>query len=117
MQSDKAPKKTSKPAKRDAARTAESAAAPEKIAKPRAARVSKPKTTDSSDMVSGKHHHSAAPKSAKPAATSPESQESGTVNEAQIAALAYSYWAERGYRHGSHEEDWLRAERELAAAK
>jgi DUF2934 family protein len=33
-----------------------------------------------------------------------------------IAALAYSYWVTRGYRAGSPEEDWLRAERELARA-
>jgi hypothetical protein len=31
-----------------------------------------------------------------------------------IAVLAYSYWLERGQPDGSPEEDWLRAERELA---
>jgi hypothetical protein len=31
----------------------------------------------------------------------------------QIAHLAYSYWEARGYRGGSPEEDWLRAEQEL----
>jgi hypothetical protein len=31
----------------------------------------------------------------------------------EIAALAYSYWATRGYFGGSPEEDWLRAEQEL----
>jgi hypothetical protein len=31
----------------------------------------------------------------------------------EIAALAYSYWVTRGYRGGSPEEDWLRAEQEL----
>lgn len=30
-----------------------------------------------------------------------------------IAKLAHSYWIARGYTHGSPEEDWLRAEREL----
>jgi len=34
----------------------------------------------------------------------------------QIASLAYSYWEARGYQGGSPEEDWLRAERELADA-
>src|SRR5438067_7902250 len=29
-----------------------------------------------------------------------------------IAALAYSYWEERGYEHGLHLEDWVRAEQE-----
>jgi Protein of unknown function (DUF2934) len=31
----------------------------------------------------------------------------------EVATLAYSYWIARGYSHGSAEEDWLRAEREL----
>jgi hypothetical protein len=33
----------------------------------------------------------------------------------EIARLAYTYWEARGYRGGSSEEDWLRAERELRA--
>jgi hypothetical protein len=35
------------------------------------------------------------------------------VSHDEIARLAHRYWAERGGQHGSHEEDWLRAEREL----
>ena len=31
----------------------------------------------------------------------------------EIARLAYAYWESRGRRHGSPEEDWYRAEREL----
>jgi len=31
----------------------------------------------------------------------------------QIAQLAHRFWAERGWRHGSAEQDWLRAEQEL----
>jgi acetaldehyde dehydrogenase (acetylating) len=31
----------------------------------------------------------------------------------EIAALAYTYWEERGYAHGDPEHDWLRAEAEL----
>ena len=30
-----------------------------------------------------------------------------------IARRAYQYWEERGGAHGSHEDDWHRAEREL----
>ena len=30
-----------------------------------------------------------------------------------IQRLAYAYWEARGRRHGSSEEDWYRAEREL----
>lgn len=31
-----------------------------------------------------------------------------------IALLAYQFWAERGWKNGHHEQDWLRAERELS---
>ena len=32
-----------------------------------------------------------------------------------IAVRAYGFFAKRGYAHGGHFEDWLRAERELVA--
>ncbi len=32
----------------------------------------------------------------------------------EIALRAHQYWVERGYTHGSHHDDWLRAERELS---
>jgi hypothetical protein len=67
---------------------------------------------------------------AKPAAmlTQPASQEVATPlrnavskdtrteylpSHDEIAALAYTYWEERGYAHGNPEHDWLRAEAEL----
>jgi hypothetical protein len=31
----------------------------------------------------------------------------------EIEKLAYSYWVARGQQHGAHEDDWLRAEREI----
>jgi len=34
-------------------------------------------------------------------------------NREKIARLAYKYYEARGYKHGSHQEDWYRAEREL----
>jgi Protein of unknown function (DUF2934) len=34
-----------------------------------------------------------------------------------IAKLAYQLWSDRGRPHGSEEEDWLEAERQLAAAE
>lgn len=37
-----------------------------------------------------------------------------TPSHEQIAKLAYSYWEARGFQGGSPEEDWLRAEHELA---
>lgn len=43
--------------------------------------------------------------------------EASTANDQpdreKVAALAYSYWEQRGYQGGSPEEDWLRAEQEL----
>jgi hypothetical protein len=35
------------------------------------------------------------------------------VSQAEVAALAHRFWAERGYQHGKHVEDWFRAEQEL----
>jgi len=50
------------------------------------------------------------------AATAPATQsvQNGPTSE-QIAGLAYSYWEARGFQGGSPEQDWLRAEQELAA--
>ena len=36
-------------------------------------------------------------------------------SEEEVAKLAYSFWADRGYQGGSPEEDWLRAEQQLSA--
>jgi hypothetical protein len=38
-------------------------------------------------------------------------------NQEQIAALAYSFWQARGCPEGTPEEDWYRAEQEIAASK
>jgi Protein of unknown function (DUF2934) len=35
------------------------------------------------------------------------------VTHEAIALLAHRFWIERGGQHGSHEDDWIRAEREL----
>jgi len=47
------------------------------------------------------------------------SDETGAVDgesaTGEIAALAYQYWLERGSPHGSHDEDWYRAEQQLKA--
>jgi hypothetical protein len=37
-----------------------------------------------------------------------------TIPHEEVARLAHKYWKERGHKHGHHEEDWYRAERELA---
>jgi hypothetical protein len=47
----------------------------------------------------------------------PTQETSGTARPTpeQIAELARKYWAQRGHTDGHHEEDWLRAEKELCA--
>lgn len=35
----------------------------------------------------------------------------------QVASLAYTLWQQRGCPEGSPEEDWLRAEEELAISR
>ena len=42
---------------------------------------------------------------------------SNKANEKEIALLAYQFWQERGCPVGSDQEDWFRAERELAGSK
>jgi len=36
-----------------------------------------------------------------------------TPTHDQIARLAYEYWLKRERKNGQHQQDWLRAEREL----
>ena len=37
----------------------------------------------------------------------------GAPTHGEIAKRAHGYWEQRGRQHGSHIEDWVRAEREL----
>ena len=37
-------------------------------------------------------------------------EKGGSDNQAEIEKLAYQFFVERGYEHGHHDEDWLRAE-------
>jgi hypothetical protein len=39
--------------------------------------------------------------------------ESAGPSPEEVARLAYHYWLDRGGQHGSAEQDWLRAERDL----
>ena len=50
-----------------------------------------------------------------PVTAEPEVSVVAPVAHEEIAALAYSFWVERGYQGGSPEEDWLRAEQQLSA--
>jgi DUF2934 family protein len=92
--------------------------APEEVVsaspKSRSPRSSK-KKSELSEMASVNHHHKAAPQPVTESlATQPiKDTPSRTVYHHQIAELAYAYWVERGFKHGSHEEDWLRAEKAL----
>ena len=38
-------------------------------------------------------------------------------NQHEVAALAYEFWQARGCPDGTAEEDWFRAEREIAESK
>jgi hypothetical protein len=46
-------------------------------------------------------------------AESQPAQPEFTITHEDVATLAFSYWESRGYRGGSPEEDWHRAEQEL----
>ena len=132
MQLNKASKKTSKVAEKTAAPASEIAASEEKAVKPRIAKSSKTKKSEGADMTSGKNLHKPAKSTVVPStpvasALHVEAKPAGEVRPVvehpkkmvpreKIAELAYSYWAERGYADGGAEEDWLRAERELAAS-
>jgi hypothetical protein len=128
MQLNKASKKTSKSAEKAAAPVAEKPAVAD-VPKPRATRSSKTKKSEGIEMTSGKNlHKPASPAIVTPQTETPNLTASTPHVEAkpitrpvapvaieEIAKLAYSYWVERGYAHGGAQEDWLRAERELAA--
>jgi hypothetical protein len=66
----------------------------------------------------------AAPKSTTPNGTAPKKAAAKkktttarvtpiSVSHEEIALLAHRFWIERGGQHGRHEDDWIRAEREL----
>jgi cytoskeletal protein RodZ len=109
MQLKKPSKKTVKPAEQAPAVAAIEQDTP--VAKPRAARSSK-KKSELSDMASATHHH----KATSPASTATNKvidKSAQPVTRERVAELAYSYWVERNYQHGNHEEDWFRAEKFL----
>jgi len=63
-----------------------------------------------------KQHRGAARKSVIAAAEEkPVLAVPAPISHADIASLAYSYWAERGYQGGSAEEDWFRAQKHLSS--
>ena len=56
----------------------------------------------------------AAPKRHSKAVQAPETPAADlSLDAREVSQLAYSYFAARGYQHGSQAEDWFRAEGEL----
>lgn len=120
MQSNKAPKKTRKIVHETV--VADSNAA-EVTTSPRSVKSSSTKKTEAADMGLTNHQHKTSlvaeparientPSPKTMAAAAPQQQQP-SVSREEIAKLAHSYWAARGYTHGSAEADWLRAEQEL----
>jgi hypothetical protein len=127
MQSNKSSKKPRKIADSSASVTLDSAGGAELKPKPRTSKSSAPKTTEVVRAESPTHHHklSASPVAEALAAMSESSsaslkstpaESSRAVTHQQIAELAHSFWTSRDYTQGSPEDDWLRAERQLAGA-
>jgi hypothetical protein len=127
MQSNKSSKNSRKIADSTASATLESGET-ELKRKPRASKSSAPKNIiEVVRTESPSHHHklSAAPVAEALAAVSESSitslntapaDQPRVVTHQQIAELAHSFWASRGYAHGSPEDDWFRAERQLTGA-
>jgi hypothetical protein len=119
MQSNKTSKKKSSSAEKTSAPTAaEEVLAASAPAAKRATRSSK-KKSDLTDMASVKHSHklsSSVVSSPAPAAKPLNDTPSRSVHHREIAELAYYYWADRGFRDGDAEGDWLRAEKALSAS-
>ena len=146
MQSNKASKKTRKIAEEPLAAKPETGVAGTASARSSKARTSNVDKAENSDLVSGTHRHktdaatqvepvstegirtksmtaAASARSANPQLATGWSEslaEKKTARPAtheEIAKLAFSYWIARGAAHGSADQDWLRAERELVGQR
>ena len=93
--------------------TPESIVVAESKPKTRSSKPSKPKTSEAIgvEKASPTHHHKIVAANIPEAAKAPEKR---PVKREQIAELAYSLWQSGGGEPGNPEEDWLRAERQLA---
>jgi hypothetical protein len=106
---------SSKPTKKTKGAAAAPAAS-EQAAKARSTESSTLKSTaEKSDTVkqSRKTGLSAPTPAAATHSDPPKQPSYKPVAHDEIAKLAYSFWAARGFQYGSPEEDWLRAERQL----
>lgn len=135
MQSNKPSKKTRKPAASGAAEIQDSniVGAQEVNVKPRSSKSSTSKQSETTETTAAKRHRKAVtpvqetpaapfvPRAMAAAAGSAAVRvadpvthvKARDVSYGEVAQLAYYYWEARGRRHGSPEEDWLRAEQEL----
>jgi hypothetical protein len=103
VEDEKKPRKAPAKKKTSAASTAD-ASATAKVKAAAAPKSAAPKKKAPAKKVS---EVSASAPDGKAAASKPR------PTNAEIAERAHGYFVARGRRHGSHEEDWLRAEREL----
>jgi Protein of unknown function (DUF2934) len=117
MQLNKSSKKTTKIADQTLPSAPETTPAAETKPKSRTLKSSTPKKSESSVSASPSHHHKV---SLSPVSESRPVETKSTVSEParpasheDIANLAYSLWAARGYSGGSPDADWLAAERQL----
>jgi hypothetical protein len=133
MQSNKASKKTRKITDETVTAAPEINAAGEATGNPRNSRSSKSKKIETAEMGLANHQHKAGSPAVSETSTAENTPLAKTMAAAasadvtpvlprqitheEIAKLAHSYWAARGYAHGSAEADWLRAERELVATR
>lgn len=122
MQSNKAPKKTRKVANESSVTSkAKKAEAPEmglanhqhKTGSPAIVEPTSTENTSSLKALTTAVGSTVSPEPAEPAQSAAKPVQH--VSREEIAKLAHSYWAARGYAHGSAEADWLRAEEELTS--
>jgi hypothetical protein len=52
--------------------------------------------------------------SAKSGNEAPSSKRNHVPSHEEVSSLAHRFFEQRGRQHGSHEQDWFRAEQELA---
>ena len=88
---------------------------PKRVTRPEAAAAAEgPNSRAAKSRNAAAAHKHAPKKAAEPVPATPEARPARIVPREETALRAYSYWEQRGYTGGSAEEDWLRAERELA---
>jgi hypothetical protein len=95
-----------------------SGVAPKAAAKPRKSADNNPAEIKPAEEKSAAIQLTANKSAAKKPVTSANGTTNGigsSISHDQVALLAHRFFEERGRKHGHHEEDWFRAERELRA--